>query len=1049
MNKKEHTKCLITVLYGDYDLIPRRGLWRNIVHLSVGICEEPWLVTGDFNAVIDDSEVSGNAADTSTSMAEFQECVTTAELHHLPFTGAPFTWHNCSEGGRSLWKRLDRMLVNENWLTVWPATKYVSATPRTSDHAPLIIQGDEGQKEASMFRFENFVTKIPGFISCVEDVWKHHIVGTAMYTFTRKLKALKPVLRELRRQQGDLSQNVHLAEKFLYVAQSLNQEFQHDNVLILLEKCCRIVYCKAVALEVNMLQQRAKLRWLKGGDICSKIFFRKINARRASQRVFQIHNANGLLVMNYPDVIKEFVNFYQQLFGGARRTTQIDLGHLQALTKNTISESEADQIISPIQRQEIKDALFDIDEDSAPGPDGFSSGFFKSSWAVIGEDFCRAVCEFFDSNRMLKQLNTTLLVLIPKVNMPVTVADFRPIACCNVIYKVISKIMVKRMQLVLDKLIDNTQNAFVPGRCISSNVLLAQELLSGYNQKKLPPRCTIKVDLQKAYDMVDWEYLLAVLRLFKFPAKFISWVEQCITTASFSISINGGIHGFFQSTRGLRQGDPISPYLFVLVMESFHLLLQQKVKSDSNFNYHWRCKELGIVNLSFTDDLLLFCKADLHSVSVLKAGLMEFKQLSGLQANAQKSQIITSKAAAQQQSQIQEIMGFSIGSLPIKYLGVPLTSSKLTMADCNPLIQKIESRIAGWNQLNLSYAGRVQLIKSVLSSLHLYWSSIFILPKGVVTVIEQKFRKFLWKGTGNFKVAWDTICHPLSHGGLGIRKIRKGIEFQVGDGNSFKLWLDPWLIDGPLVTQYPSGPIITGLPTHSCLNVVIDHGRWKWPADSHTEIAEITSMLPAIHPGSHDQVVWKNASGKYSSVDAYKLFTPPSYPVLWASLFRGPFITPRHTFILWLAILGRLSTVDKPWCNSGNQNCILCDQNLMETHSHLFFECTYSKKCLEIMKDKVKFKWPHLEWKLGIIWASKRWRGPHLLNAASRASLAAIVYFIWQERNGRIFQGKARSAEGLSKIILEHVRCRIISDEIKPSSQAFNLYRIWHIAWNF
>ncbi|KAL0298214.1 UNVERIFIED_CONTAM: hypothetical protein Scaly_3070300 [Sesamum calycinum] len=400
---------------------------------------------GDFNAVLDDSEVSGNAADTSASMAEFLECITDSELHHLPFTGANFTWHNCSDGERSLWKRLDRMLVNEAWLAKWPQSK--------------------------------------------------------------KLKLLKPVLRSLRKTHGDLSQNVKQAAQFLQQAQRLIQDFKHESILLQLEKCCRMIFCKATIMEVNMLKQRAKLAWLKGGDNCSKIFFRKITARRAYQRVYQIQN---------------------------------DDGHI--LT----------------EEHEIKDALFDINEDSAPGPDGFSSSFFKATWAVIGEDVCRAIMEFFNHGRLLKQLNATLLTLIPKVQMPTKVGDFRPISCCNVIYKIITKIMVKRMQFVLEKLIDNCQNAFVPGRSISDNVLLAQELLSGYNQKKLPPRCTIKVDLQKAYDMVDWDYLLAVLRLFRFPNRFIAWVEQCITTASFSISLNGTIHGFFTSTRGLRQGDPIS-----------------------------------------------------------------------------------------------------------------------------------------------------------------------------------------------------------------------------------------------------------------------------------------------------------------------------------------------------------------------------------------------------------------------------------------------------------------------------------------------------------
>ncbi|KAL0442249.1 UNVERIFIED_CONTAM: hypothetical protein Sradi_0163800 [Sesamum radiatum] len=418
--------------------------------------------------------------------------------------------------------------------------------------------------------------------------------------------------------------------------------------------------------------------------------------------------------------------------------------------------------------------------------DGFSSGFFKASWAVTGEDVCHAVMEFFNHDRLLKQLNATLITLIPKVQLPT--------------------------KLVLEKLVDNCQNAFVPGRSISNNVLLAQELLSGYNQKKLPPRCTIKVDLQKAYDMVNWDYLLAVLRLFRFPNRFILWVEQCITTASFSISLNGTIHGFFSSTRGLRQGDPISPYLFVLVMESLHLLIKSKIQNDDNFQFHWRCKEMSIVTLCFADDLLLFCKADIYSATVLRGVLQEFKGSAGLQANAQKSQILFSKAAAQIQNQIQNILGFP---------------------------------------------------------------QVFILPKGVIKIIEAKLRNFLWKGgtgSGGYKVAWEQVCKPTSHGGLGIRNIQamnnalmgkhlwqvltkkqdsiwvswimkyklkhgtlwaandkdgswtwkkllklrnhliKGIQYQVGDGTEFKLWLDPWHPDGTLLHRYPHGPLITGLP---------------------------------------------------------------------------------------------------------------------------------------------------------------------------------------------------------------------------------------------
>ncbi|KAL0297939.1 UNVERIFIED_CONTAM: hypothetical protein Scaly_3078600 [Sesamum calycinum] len=346
---------------------------------------------------------------------------------------------------------------------------------------------------------------------------------------------------------------------------------------------------------------------------------------------------------------------------------------------------------------------------------------------------------------------------------------------------------------------------------------------------------------------------------------------------------------------------------------------------------------MSIVNLCFADDLLLFCKADIHSATVLHGVLQEFKGRAGLQANAQKNQILFSKAAAQIQNQIQNIFGFPQGTCPVRYLGVPLITSKLSLADCAPLILKIEARIAGWNQLKLTYAGRTQLIKSVLSSIHQYWCSVFILPKGVIKLI-------------------------------------KGIQFQVGDGTEFKLWLDPWHPDGTLLHRYPHGPLITGLPMDSPLSTVIARGNWQWPSEHHVDINDIVTKLPDIHRSGNDAVIWKSSSGTYTTETAYAVFSSPSNSVEWAPLLHGPFLTPRHNFILWLAILEQLSTLDKPWCNSTNQGCVLCDGYQNETHNHLFFCCTYSKAILHILGSKLRFHWPYTDWKMGIKWASKKWR---------------------------------------------------------------------------
>ncbi|KAL0288896.1 UNVERIFIED_CONTAM: Retrovirus-related Pol polyprotein from type-2 retrotransposable element R2DM [Sesamum radiatum] len=586
-----HETILITVVYGANEVSARRELWQGLIELAMTVGNVPWLVGGDFNAVLDMSEVSGASGDIRVAMNEFNDCILQTGLLSMPM-------------------------------------------------------------QVSLFRFDNYLALSPGFLASVQSIWRHPIIGTLMYSVTRKLKALKSVFRQQRRSKGDLAMNVKLAAGFLEVVQNILQFDRHNSLLLLLVHCCRLVYLKASKLEQVMLRQRAKLQWLKGGDQCSK----------------------GLL-------------------GGDRTDRAIDLRYLRPWARHILTDDEARAIIRPVTIDEVKTAFFDIEEDKAPGPDGFSSGFFKAAWPVVGEEVSKAIIDFFKTGRLLKQLNATLLTLIPK-----------PFSKC-----------------------------ICSGRLISDNILLAQELFSGYNQCRLPPRCALKVDLRKAYDTVEWDFLIATLRMFGFPAVFIRWIEECVTSAHYSVVVNGGVHGFFAGARGLRQGDPMSPYLFVLVMEVLHMILQQLIEQDGEFQYHWRCKDLNLFQLSFADDLLLFCKAD-------------------------------------------------EGHLPVRYLGLPLISARLSVADCQPLLQKIDSRIKGTSS------------------------------------------------SGYPKVAWEAVCRPIEEGDLirlrtarfGQLRITKELgvggkcftsaffgvsdPFCVGNGDSISLWHDPWHPLGPLISRFPGDP---------------------------------------------------------------------------------------------------------------------------------------------------------------------------------------------------------------------------------------------------
>ncbi|GJY80116.1 putative RNA-directed DNA polymerase, eukaryota, reverse transcriptase zinc-binding domain protein [Tanacetum coccineum] len=288
-------------------------------------------------------------------------------------------------------------------------------------------------------------------------------------------------------------------------------------------------------------------------------------------------------------------------------------------------------------------------------------------------------------------------------------------------------------------------------------------------------RLSLKVDIQKAYDMVDWVFLGNILKCFGFHPTMIKWTMACVSSTSFYICINGDVHGFFKGKRGLRQGYPMSPYLFTLVMEVLILMLKRMVRELDSFRYHNYCEELQIINVCFADDLFMFARGDVESARVIMESLDEFKLTSGLVPSIPKSTTLFCNVLNHVKIVILNIMPFSEGELPIKYLGVPLISSRLLNKDCKVLAEKAKNRIGDWKNKSLSFVGHLQLCKSVISSMHIYWASVLAIPKGIILDIQNLKRGFLWCNgdykRGKAKVASVDICLPLSEGGLGFRSL--------------------------------------------------------------------------------------------------------------------------------------------------------------------------------------------------------------------------------------------------------------------------------------
>lgn len=372
-----------------------------------------------------------------------------------------------------------------------------------------------------------------------------------------------------------------------------------------------------------------------------------------------------------------------------------------------------------------------IDNDKALGLDGFGAYFFKKAWHIIKQDVIATVQDFFRNNRMYRAVNCSSVTLIPKHKGAKEIKDYRPIACCSTLYKIISKILANRLSKVLGTIVGNNQAAFVKGQKIHNHILLTYELIKGYERKRIYPRCFMQMDIQKAYDTVDWNALEKILNEVGCPQQFKNWIMIAVSTVSYRFNVNGYKTEIMEARRGLRQGDPISPMLFVIVMECLNRYLY-KMQKDGDFNYHPKCDKLKITNLCFADDLLLFSRGDKISVGMMMRAYESFSKATGLLVNPQKCSLLCAGIDAVTKREILEVSGFQEGQLPFKYLGVPVTSKKLSTIHYSPLIDKIVGKIKHWTARLLSYAGRLQLVNRVMFALTNYWLNCFPFPKSVL-----------------------------------------------------------------------------------------------------------------------------------------------------------------------------------------------------------------------------------------------------------------------------------------------------------------------------
>ncbi|XP_074305021.1 uncharacterized protein LOC141639953, partial [Silene latifolia] len=913
----------VTFVYGYNKIEERVPLWNDLMAWSI---TQPWVVLGDFNNVMYSNERIGKIVK-DAEMKPFQDVVAACELQDIKTTGAFFTWTNKQPSETRVYSRIDRVLVNNEWVRKWPDYYAYYAPEGYFDHLSLpcglCVRGIPRRKP---FKFFNMWSKVSDF----QEVVKKLQADTGN-------KILMDVEYQLR-------------ESYLVLAQARE----------------------------DYLRQKSKAHWAKDGDDNTAMFHRIIQQRNIQNKVMRIEDKEGKCCTDPEDILQAFVAYYKALLGENGSTSSV---YTQIVEKGEKVHSEDWAKLCAIPTNaEIKTVVFSIPDDKSPGPDGYSSCFFKASWAIIEEDMCKAVKDFFFSGKLLKQFNCTNLVLIPKVDNPVTVKEFRPIACCNVVYKVISKLLCNRLSQVLPYLISPSQSAFIKGRSIMGNILISQDLVRLYNRRNVSPRCMLKVDLRKAYDTIEWTFVRQMMVSLKFPLKFVEWIMQCVTTTSFSVVLNGQTYGFFAGQRGLRQGDPLSPLLFTVCMEYLSRLMAE-ARGFPGFKFHPLCRGIKLTHLMFADDLLLFCKGDIKSVTIMLEVFHCFSNASGLTISSEKSDIILNGIDDDTIGAILEHTGFKKGSLPFKYLGVKISHKRLTKTDCNVLVDRM----------------------------------LFVLPAGVMERIQALCRNFLWEGGENYTkaplVAWSVLCKGKDEGGLGLVDLKTWNIAAIGKlvwwiakkkDHLWIQWVDKIYMKGRSWLNYQ--------PTAA--------SSWAW-----RKIWEVKKKFQE----AYNQGKWMTDGDKYTIAKGYDWLVQSTPKIQWHKSAWNRFNIQRHCFIQWLIKHERLLTLDRLHKMGVNQSttCYICGM-AAESHKHLFQDCVYVTKCY-----KELYTWLGVsDQRKQLVSADKvlqqrGWSG--FVRLATCALVVALQYHIWQTRNLCRLEGIVPQPRTLLKWIQNEFKMRLMA----------------------
>ncbi|XP_019430034.1 PREDICTED: uncharacterized protein LOC109337509 [Lupinus angustifolius] len=521
----------------------------------------------------------------------------------------------------------------------------------------------------------------------------------------------------------------------------------------------------------------------------------------------------------------------------------------------------------------------------------------------------------------------------------------------NFHFKIITKVLADRLASIAPKIISTQQRGFIHDRRIQDCICLASEAINLLDYKTFGGNIAIKLDIKKAFDTLDWNFLMDTLKAFGFSIQFCNWIKVILHSARLSINVNGSNVGFFKCSRGVRQGDPLSSLLFCIVEDVLsrgitHLLRENKISTIDG-----PCNLKTPSHVLYADDILIFCKGVKKDLHCLKTLIQNYSQASGQHINLGKCKFYSSKASPRKLADITSYLGFSAGSLPFNYLGVPLFIGKPRRIHLQPIGDRILNKLSTWKGACLSIMGRVELVKSIIQR-GLGIQSVKLMNRASLTKLAWDMRTADHEWADFYGKRFGCNSAPTSR--YFKSSIWPGIRdnwevynlnsiWIVGSGDSINFWKDNWL-GQPIVDQL-NIPHELHRDLHATVADFTNGYNWNIPTTLANHCPEITEQIGRIsRAGSKDRLMWKHAdNGSLTLKEAHHAITNHPVHLNWCKLIWSRAIPPSKSFITWRIMHHKMPTDDNLMARGCAMAsiCNLCYKSGEDT-KHIFISCPFA-----------------------------------------------------------------------------------------------------------